>query len=182
MYDYQGSAREVTKSILRRQNSKGSIVWNSGKHLIRSRNSDIHCACVECSEFRRPCSKKSQCECDHSKTSEFRLFHFQALNQEFPESGATESRNSYFTSKRVRNFRRWKFTSSEIPALISHIFRAFRNYKIRVRNVEKSGILSGFRGGSATLCLCMDVSHLARSCEREVRAWWRCGTGVGAHV
>ena len=63
-------------------------------------------------------------------------------------------RHSVFASKRIRNFRR----------------RKFRNF------------FSGFRGGSATLCLCMYVTHLARSCERELRAWWRCGTGVRARV
>ena len=122
------------------------------------------------SEFRRPCTKKSQFECAHSKTSEFRLLPFQAHNQEFPESGATESRNSYITSGIKAN-----------PEFLT-IFRTFRGSKIRIRNVGKAGILLGFRGGSATLCLCMDVSHLARSCERVVRAWWRCGTGARGRV
>ena len=45
----------------------------------------------------------------------------------------------------------------------------------------KLGILLGFRGGTATLCLCVDVPHLARSCEPEVRTWW-CGTGVRGRV
>ena len=82
------------------------------------------------------------------------------------ESGISDVGNS-----RVRKVLHW-----------FRIFRTFRGSKIRVRNVGKAGILLGFRGGSATLCLCMDVSHLARRCERVVRAWWRCGTGVRGRV
>ena len=59
------------------------------------------------------------------------------------------------------------------------MFMSLRNQSLECREIRN---IIGFPGGSATLCLCMDVSHLARSCEREVRAWWRCGTGVGAHV
>ena len=106
MYNYYGSGREATQTIFRRQNSKASINRNLGKHRIRPRISDIHCACVEDqnSDALALKSRNSNVLTQKPRNLDCCLFKPTARNFRNPGQPNQGIPTLHQGSKRIRNF------------------------------------------------------------------------------